>query len=178
MILVAIGANLPHSRYGSARSTCGAALNSFKKENIHILACSRWYESPAYPPSDQPPYVNAAVSVETALSPDDLMSALLAIEARFGRTRGARNDARTLDLDLLDYHGRCLKSEQGLILPHPRLAQRAFVLLPMADIAPDWRHPRTGAALATLIVALPPDRTATPIPNADGVYGTEWQGGE
>ncbi|MEX2449590.1 MAG: 2-amino-4-hydroxy-6-hydroxymethyldihydropteridine diphosphokinase [Rhodospirillales bacterium] len=178
MILVAIGANLPHPDYGPARVTCGAALFSFKEENIHITAYSRWYESPPFPPSGQPNYVNAVVRVETDLPPDDLMAALLAIETRFGRTRAAKNDARTLDLDLLDYHGQCLETQNGLILPHPRLTDRAFVLLPLADIAPDWRHPVSGTPLGHVIAALPADHGATPMPNGPGVYGTDWNAGK
>jgi 2-amino-4-hydroxy-6-hydroxymethyldihydropteridine diphosphokinase len=92
--------------------------------------------------------------VETALDPTALMAALHRIEDRFGRARRVRNAARTLDIDLIDYDGRVMNGP--LILPHPRLTERAFVLLPLADVAPDWRHPVTGRSVAELIASLPP----------------------
>ena len=91
--------------------------------------------------------------METQLAPDALMATLHAIEQRFGRVRGERNAPRTLDLDILDYEGRV---EAGPpVLPHPRLDERAFVLVPLADIAPAWRHPVSGKSVAELIDALP-----------------------
>ena len=110
---------------------------------ITVVRRSRWYMSQPVPPSDQPWYVNGVAAVETALAPPALLAALLAVEARFGRRRGAPNAARTLDLDLLDYDGTQCVSER-LALPHPRLHERRFVLAPLAEIAPRWRHPRLG----------------------------------
>ena len=113
---------------------------------------SRWYMSQPVPPSDQPWYVNGVVAVETALAPPALLEALLAVEAGFGRRRSAPNAARTLDLDLLDYDGTQCVSER-LVLPHPRLHERRFVLAPLAEIAPQWRHPRSGKTAAELLAA-------------------------
>lgn len=102
--------------------------------------------------------MNAVAQVRTGLSPDATLAALLRVEDRFGRIRGERNAPRWVDLDLLDYNSIIKSNEEsGLaILPHPRLPVRAFVLLPLADLAPEWRHPVSGATIAALLAALPP----------------------
>jgi len=112
--------------------------------------------------SDQPWFVNGVVAVETFLPPAELLALLHDVEAEFGRTRNIRNEARILDLDLLAYDDCVMNEPDGPILPHPRLHERAFVLLPLADVDPDWRHPVTGAAIADLIAALPADQQAEP----------------
>ena len=121
------------------------------------------------PASDQPRYVNAVALVETRLEPAALLAALHRIEAGFGRIRKKRWEARILDLDLLAY-GSLLQTGQnqtsGPILPHPRLHERAFVLLPLAEIAPEWRHPGTGAALSDMIEALDPEARRGTVPFA------------
>jgi 2-amino-4-hydroxy-6-hydroxymethyldihydropteridine diphosphokinase len=115
------------------------------------------------PPSAQPWFVNAVAILETALEPVALLDALLALEAQFGRVRGARNAPRSLDLDLLDYGGRLIDSER-LILPHPRLHKRRFVLAPLVEVAPAWRHPRLGLGAGELLARLAPEPRAEPIP--------------
>ena len=114
------------------------------------------------PVSDQPWFVNGVIAVETLLSPEELLGLLNEVEAEFGRTRKIRNEARILDLDLIAYDDRIMTGPEGPILPHPRAHERAFVLLPLADIDPDWRHPVTGAAVADLIASLPNDQRAEP----------------
>ena len=164
MILVGIGANLAGNAGGPA-GMVEAGLAALDGGGVRVARRSRLWSSPAWPPSDQPPYVNAAALVETALGPADLLARLHAIEAEGGRVRGERWAARPLDLDLLAYGGRVLRpaAEGDLALPHPRLADRAFVLLPLADIVPDWRHPETGRTLADLIAALPSDHRTAPL---------------
>lgn len=120
-----------------------------------IVARSPWYLSEPVPASDQPWFVNGVAEVAAALPPAELLARLLALEAQFGRERGARDAARTLDLDLLDYDGRKC-STPNLVLPHPRLHERRFVLAPLCDIVPDWRHPRLGLTVAELLAGLPP----------------------
>lgn len=178
MILIGIGGNLVSAVYGPPRATCGAALEALESRGTRIAARSRWYESAPVPISDQPWYVNAVVAVETALGPEDLIAELLAVEAVLGRERGELNAARIVDLDLVAYDDRILIGEtrEQPNVPHPRLAERAFVLLPLADIAPDWRHPATGQGLSDMISALPKDQACRPMTDADGLYGTEWRG--
>ena len=122
---------------------------------INAVLRSRWYRSQPVPPSDQPWYVNGVAVVETRLAPAALLTALLLLETRFGRRRSVPNAARTLDLDLLDYDGRQCASER-LTLPHPHLHERRFVLAPLAEIAPDWRHPRLGVSAKELVCRLTP----------------------
>lgn len=162
MILVGLGANLPGA-YGAPARTIEAAIAALDRAPCRVVARSRLYESPPWPqPSTQPWYVNAVVRLDTALDPEKLLAHLHAVEREFGRVRGARNEARTLDLDLVDHDGVVRASDPTL--PHPRLADRAFVLLPMRDVAPDWRHPADGRTLSGLINALPAGTICRPLP--------------
>ncbi len=157
MILIGIGSNLAAAGFASPLDTASAAVALLSSVGITVVRRSRWYKSQPVPPSDQPWYVNGVVAVETALAPPALLEALLAVEAGFGRRRLAPNAARTLDLDLLDYNGTQCVSER-LVLPHPRLHERRFVLAPLAEIAPQWRHPRSGKTAAELLAALSPEQ--------------------
>jgi 2-amino-4-hydroxy-6-hydroxymethyldihydropteridine diphosphokinase len=168
MILIALGANLPTEAHGPPAAGLEAALALLAEEGIRVLARSRWWRSAPVPPSDQPWFVNGVALVETALSPEALLERLLGLERRFGRIRGERNAPRTLDLDLLDYDGLVLErgGPEGLVLPHPRVHARAFVLLPLAELAPAWRHPVSGASAAELLAALPPSQAVRPLDEA------------
>jgi 2-amino-4-hydroxy-6-hydroxymethyldihydropteridine diphosphokinase len=108
-----------------------------------LRARSRLYRTPPWGVTEQPDFINAAARLETALAPRELLDALLAVETRAGRVRGARNGPRILDLDLLLYGDHAI-NEPDLVVPHPRLHERAFVLLPLADIAPDLEVPGQG----------------------------------
>ncbi|HUZ74853.1 MAG TPA: 2-amino-4-hydroxy-6-hydroxymethyldihydropteridine diphosphokinase [Stellaceae bacterium] len=163
MILIGLGANLP-SALGPPQATLTAALAALEGAGVCILARSRWYRSEAIPASDQPWFVNAVAALATTLDPAALMRLLHCVEASFGRERQSRNEARPIDLDLLDFDGLVQDGDGGPILPHPRLHLRTFVLLPLAEIAPQWRHPRFGLTVAALLAALPPGQTAEPLP--------------
>ena len=154
MILIGLGGNLPSQEHGPPRATLAAALQALEAKGARTLRRSPWYESAPVPPSGQPWYVNAVAEVESALSPEALLAALLAVEAELGRVRGARNASRTVDLDLLDYGGLVTGPGEKPELPHPRLHERAFVLLPLRDLAPGWRHPACGRPVDALIEAL------------------------
>lgn len=166
MILIALGANLP-SAAGPPLATCRAALRALGEHGVMPVRVSPWYESAPVPASDQPIFVNGVAEVTSTLSPAALLAALHAVERRFGRVRGAVNAARTLDLDLLDFDGLIQAGPPAL--PHPRLAARAFVLAPLADLAPDWRHPAARLTAAELLAKITDNqmvRKLTPQPPA------------
>ena len=152
MILIALGANLPSSA-GPPMATLTAALAGLAEQGVEILAVSSFYETPAWPDPAEPAFINAVAEIRTALPPAALLALLHKVEDAFGRVRARLNAPRSLDLDLLDYDG--LVTDQGLTLPHPRIAERGFVLVPLAEIAPGWQHPVTGAQAGDLASALP-----------------------
>ncbi len=159
-IYIALGANLPGPG-GPPRATLEAALARLEAKGARVVRRSRWYRSPAWPDPADPEFVNAVAEVETALGPAALLALLHAVERELGRVRTTPNAPRALDLDLIDYHGAV---EAGPpILPHPRLHRRAFVLRPLAEIAPDWRHPVSRRAIAELIEALGSETAAKPL---------------
>ena len=129
---VALGANLenPLQQVRQAISELAAI------EHTHVLAVSSLYRTAPVGYADQPDFINAVAKLQTGLSPHELLDALHVIENRHGRRRSVRNAPRTLDLDLLLYGTRVVH-EGGLTLPHPRMHERAFVLMPLAEIAPD-----------------------------------------
>jgi 2-amino-4-hydroxy-6-hydroxymethyldihydropteridine diphosphokinase len=166
-MLIGLGANLP-SEAGPPVVTLEAALERLASTGIITLQRSRWFMTRPVPASDQPWFVNGVASVRTGLDPVALLNRLHDVEAGFGRVRGAANAARTLDLDLLAYGDLVVMPAPGsppggLVLPHPRMHERAFVLLPLADIAPSWHHPVTGRALSELIGDLDASQLAQPL---------------
>lgn len=163
-IFIGLGSNLPWSGARTPQAVLDTALADLATGGaVTVRKRSRWYRSPPYPASPQPWFVNGVIEVSTRLSIDVLMQQLLAVEARFGRTRGERNAARTLDLDLLAYGDIVSAPGAAVVVPHPRLHERAFVLAPLCDVAPAWRHPRLARTAAELLAALPPSQIALPI---------------
>jgi 2-amino-4-hydroxy-6-hydroxymethyldihydropteridine diphosphokinase len=133
--------------------TLHAAIAEFGRAGIRVPAVSSFYETQAWPEPRDPAFVNAVASIETSLAPAVLLALLHRVERDFGRVRAQRNAPRTLDLDIVDYDGRI---EGGPpTLPHPRIESRGFVLIPLRDVAPAWRHPVSGRSVAELIAALP-----------------------
>ena len=152
---VGLGANLTPAGYSNPREGCEAALAVLQEEGIFLERVSNWYETAPVPISDQPWYLNAVALATTSGDAAMTLAALHRIEARFGRVRGIRNEARVLDLDLLDFDGQ-RNENPSLMLPHPRMHQRAFVLLPLHELCPNWCHPVSGILIDDLISQLPP----------------------
>lgn len=138
-VIVALGCN-DKGVWSSCREALEAALARFRSEGIDVVVRSSWWASQAWPDPSDPPFLNGVVFVRTAHDPHALMAALGRIEEAFGRRRMGANAPRTLDLDLIAY-GRAQGDCEGLILPHPRAAERLFVMGPLAEIAPEWEHP-------------------------------------
>jgi len=160
MLVIALGANLP-GRYGSAENALRAAKAQLQRHGIDILKSSRIFKTAPVPVSGQPWYSNAVISVNTALSPHDLIAVLQAIENDMGRVRAEKNAPRIIDLDVIAYNDVVL-NDADLVIPHPRMQDRAFVLQPLNDIAPGWLHPVSKKPLKTLLASLPHDQVAIP----------------
>ena len=145
---IALGSNL-----GDSRAILEAALETLAETpDIILQARSSWYQTKAVGPP-QPDYINGCVLLHVKTSPQLLLETLLRIEAQYGRIRQERWGPRSLDLDLLLYDDLILDTPT-LVLPHPRMRERAFVLVPLAEIAPDWVEPVSGKAIAQLVKAV------------------------
>ena len=163
LILIGIGSNLPGPRFGTPRGNCEGSLVAMADKGIRLLRQSRWYTSAPVPAADVPWYVNGVAAVETDSDPVEILAVLHCIEDDFGRVRGAPNAARPLDLDLLAFHDHVSDENEALIVPHPRMHERAFVLKPLREIAPEWRHPTLDQSVGDLIAALSPEQMAVAI---------------
>ncbi|EJW20530.1 hypothetical protein IMCC14465_16550 [alpha proteobacterium IMCC14465] len=147
MILVGIGSNLS-GKAGSPIETVKESLRAMQTRGMTILTCSDFYDTPPVGPSGQGHYVNAVVRLGSVIGPHGLLRELQTIENQFGRQRSVKWGARTLDLDVLDWHGHLVHGR--LNLPHPEISRRGFVLRPLMDVAPEWRHPETGLSVRAL----------------------------
>ncbi len=163
MILVALGANLPSPRFGDPLGACIAALAALEAAGARPARMSRWYRSAPVPASDQPWFINGVAVLDSDLPPAGILALLHGVERNFGRVRRARNEARVIDLDLLAHGDRVSRPGEVPVLPHPRLGERAFVVLPLAELVPDWRHPVSGLSARELAARLPPGPGAEPI---------------
>jgi 2-amino-4-hydroxy-6-hydroxymethyldihydropteridine diphosphokinase len=160
-VVVALGCNLSGD-FPDCEALLEAALLRFPQAGLPVIARSRWWRSAAWPDPTGPEYRNGIAIVETNDPPQAVLAQLFAVEAAFRRERGPKNAPRTLDLDLVAY-GRQVIDEAGLVLPHPRAAGRLFVMGPLAEIAPRWRHPVLGRTAAELAADAIVGRDARPI---------------
>jgi 2-amino-4-hydroxy-6-hydroxymethyldihydropteridine diphosphokinase len=184
-MLLALGANLT-SNVGAPEITLRAALELLKIHGAVIRAISEFYSTPAFPTGNGPDYVNAAARITAPWSAAQTLAICHEIEAELGRSRTVRWGQRTLDLDLLaagdqvlpdlqtharwsnlPLEGQMAQVPDALILPHPRLQDRAFVLVPLADVAPDWVHPVLGKSVLQMRDALNPADLAAVRPLAE-----------
>lgn len=173
LVPIALGSN-QESRFGSSEETITRALIALANRGLQVARLSRFFRSPCFPAGAGPDYVNAVAMLRTDLPAGQILAVLHAVEADFGRERVQRWAQRVIDLDLLACGDMILPdaSEQArwrdlpldvqkrdapgqLILPHPRIQDRAFVLVPLSDIAPDWVHPATGERICDLLDGLP-----------------------
>lgn len=156
MILVAIGANLPATEGGTPLEACEAAANAVRAiAGLRFIALSPWYRTAPIPRASQPDYCNGMIRMEGEIAPVTLLHCLQDIEHSFGRERREPNAARTIDLDIIDING-IIRALPDPVLPHPRAHHRAFVLRPLLDVAPGWRHPVLRQSVSTLLAELPP----------------------
>ena len=158
--VIALGCSLPGS-YPSREALLESAIEALASEGLAVAARSSWWTSAAWPDPTAPAYLNGVVLVETRASAAETLAALHRIEALFGRVRAEANAPRTLDLDLIA-HGRATTND-GLVVPHPRAHERLFVMGPLAEIAPDWRHPASGGTAADLAANATVGTDATPM---------------
>ena len=173
--IIALGGNL-HSTAGSPLKTLEITLGLLQKYNILTENISAWWRTPAYPRESGPDFVNGVVSVKCNYTHNELLSTLHKVENHLGRKRDVRWGPRVVDLDLIAYGDAIAPDEtevrrlmtlgdaaatapppDQLILPHPRMHERAFVLVPMAEVAPDWRHPLLGKTTTEMLNDLPPE---------------------
>ncbi|MEI8179000.1 2-amino-4-hydroxy-6-hydroxymethyldihydropteridine diphosphokinase [Aestuariivirga sp.] len=155
MILVALGSN-SNGPWGTPRETVAEALRRLNSGGMRLRKASQLLVTAPFGVTDQPDFVNAVAEVETQLPPETLLKKLHMVERLAGRRRTLRWGPRTLDLDLIDYHG-LIRRAPPPVLPHPGIAERIFVLAPIAEIAPQWRHPETKLTAAALLRKLDHD---------------------
>ena len=157
MIILGIGSNLS-SKFGDRFKNIELAVSFIESHDIKILKKSSFYETPSYPNKNNPKFINMIVSIKTDLKPLELMSLLLSIENKLDRLRGKKNDPRTCDLDIIDYNNEVLNfvfNNNNFFSPHKNLSNRNFVLYPLREISPLWKHPVTNESIDTLILKLP-----------------------
>jgi len=153
MIFLALGSNLSSS-FGDRFTNINLAISYLEGYEIQIIKKSNFYETHSYPNKENPKFINIVISIKTYLSPMDLMSVLFYIEEKLERKRNKKNDPRTCDIDIIDYNSQVLDFKYknlNLTVPHKNLIFRTFVLLPLKEISPEWKHPITKENISTLI---------------------------
>ena len=159
MIIIGIGSNLSSS-FGDRFQNINLALKNLEKSGVKIIKKSSYYESFSYPDRKKPKFINIVASIETKLILEDLMQVLMQIEEKLERKRGKKNDPRTCDMDIIDYNNKIINinfNNMEISVPHKNLTNRSFVLYPLEEISPKWRHPITNEMISDLIKKLSDD---------------------
>ena len=159
MIILALGSNLT-SNFGNRFENIDKAVEYLKDYNIKIIKKSSFYETESYPNKSDPKFINIVIEVSTQLNPEDLASKIMIVENKLGRKRGVKNQPRTCDIDIIDYNNKEIKFKKNqfeFIVPHISLESRNFVLFPLKEILPNWKHPKSKESINTLIEKLPLD---------------------
>ena len=153
MILLGLGSNLSSS-FGDRFKNIDLAISGLNGYGIHVKKKSSYYESLSYPNKDNPKFINIAVGILTNLSPADLASILISIEEKLERKRNYKNEPRTCDIDIIDFNSKIIDFKYKNLdfkVPHEKLSYRNFVLIPLKDISPNWKHPKTKESIDLLI---------------------------
>jgi len=156
MIILSLGSNLSSS-FGDRYENLNIAMSMLDSYGIQVEKKSSFYETPSYPDINNPKFINIVVLVKTSLPIVDLMSVLIFIEEKLERKRNKKNDPRTCDIDILDYNGQILDFKYknlDLVVPHKELISRNFVLYPLQEILPNWKHPKTKEIVSAFIEKL------------------------
>ncbi len=156
MIFLGLGSNLP-SKYGNRFANINLAISSLEVYGIKVIKRSSFYKTLSYPDKENPEFINVVILVETNLPPVDLMSVLTFIEEKLERKRIKKNDPRTCDIDIIDYNSQILNLKYNNLdftVPHKELTSRNFVLFPLKEISPMWKHPKTKETINNLIQEL------------------------
>ena len=157
MIFLGIGSNLS-STYGNRFINIDLAIEFLLKEKITLIKKSNFYETESYPNKNNPRFINVIISIDTSLSPEKIAEVILNIEERLERKRDKKNDPRTCDIDIIDYRGKVISfrfNNLAFSTPHQQMVNRNFVLFPLKEVCPNWRHPISNELINVLIEKLP-----------------------
>jgi len=153
MLLLGLGSNLA-SNFGNRFENIDLAISHLQSYKMQLLKKSSFYETLSYPDINNPKFINVVVEVSTNLSPEDLASVLIFIEKKLERKRNQKNEPRTCDIDIIDYNGKIINFSYNHLIfnvPHEKLIYRNFVLFPLQEISPNWKHPKTKELISVMI---------------------------
>jgi len=159
MIILGLGSNLS-SDFGNRFKNIELAISYLELQDIKVLKKSSFYETPSFPDNKKPKFINVVISLTSNLEIKDLITILISIEMRLGRKRGMKNDPRTCDIDIIDFNGQIIDfkyKNSFFTVPHEKATERNFVLIPLKEIFPDWKHPKTKENISLLIDQLSKD---------------------
>ena len=157
MILLAFGSNLSSS-FGDRFTNIDLAISYLKDHKIKILKKSSYFESFSYPDKSKPKFINKVILADSTLSPENLASIIISIEEKLERKRGKKNDPRTCDIDIIDFKNKVIDFKYKNLLfsvPHKKIKLRNFVLFPILEVHPSWKHPATKESIIDIIKNLP-----------------------
>ena len=140
MIFLGIGSNLD-SKFGDRYNNIMRTLKLIQEEKILVKKISKFYETPSYPNKKNPKFINIVIEIEYNLDPEMLLKKIFLIEKKMERKRNTKNEPRTCDIDIIDFKG-LIKNQKNVVLPHPKMYKRNFVLFPLKEINPQWIHPK------------------------------------
>ncbi|MDC6465696.1 2-amino-4-hydroxy-6-hydroxymethyldihydropteridine diphosphokinase [Pelagibacteraceae bacterium] len=153
MIILAIGSNLP-STHGDRFKNIDLAIENLQKNKIKLIRRSNYFESLSYPNKTKPKFINVIIQVLTNLDPSELAGLIISIEEKLERKRDLKNDPRTCDIDIIDFNSQVINFKYknfNFTVPHEKLTERNFVLIPMHEILPNWKHPKTNMPIKLLV---------------------------